>query len=65
MAICTCVLSRKPAPGLQRLPLPTPLQLPLWLVLPAEWQEHPVLRHTARELGRLGNRQAEKYAPGA
>jgi hypothetical protein len=24
-----------------------------------------VLRHTARELGRLGNRQAEKYAPGA
>jgi len=51
--------------GLQRLPLPTPLQLPLWLVLPAEWQEHPVLRHTARELGRLGNRQAEKDAPGA
>ncbi|MFZ0407907.1 MAG: hypothetical protein WAM11_07355 [Cyanobium sp.] len=25
---------------------------PVWLALPADWQEHPVLRHTARELGR-------------
>jgi hypothetical protein len=22
--------------------------------LPADWQEHRVLRHTARELGRIG-----------
>ena len=27
---------------------------PVWLALPADWQEHPVLRHTARELGRIG-----------
>jgi hypothetical protein len=32
----------------------------VWLVLPADWQEHPVLRHTARELGRMGgSRQLE------
>jgi DNA-binding transcriptional LysR family regulator len=24
---------------------------PVWLALPADWQEHQVLRHTARELG--------------
>lgn len=30
------------------------------LALPAEWQEHPVLRHTARELGRMsGSEQLE------
>jgi hypothetical protein len=28
-----------------------------WLALPADWQEHPVLRHTARELGRMGGLQ--------
>jgi hypothetical protein len=27
---------------------------PVWLALPADWQEHPVLRHTARELGQIG-----------
>ena len=27
---------------------------PVWLALPADWQEHRVLRHTARELGRMG-----------
>ena len=27
---------------------------PVWLALPADWQEHPVLRHTAQELGRIG-----------
>jgi hypothetical protein len=25
----------------------------VWLALPADWQEHPVLRHTAQELGRM------------
>jgi hypothetical protein len=25
--------------------------------LPADWHEHPVLRHTARELGRIGGSQ--------
>ena len=30
---------------------------PVWLALPADWQEHPVLRHTARELGRMGGLQ--------
>ncbi len=30
---------------------------PVWLALPADWQEHPVLRHTARELGRIGGPQ--------
>ena len=30
---------------------------PVWLALPADWQEHPVLRHTARELGRMGGPQ--------
>ncbi len=30
---------------------------PVWLALPADWQEHRVLRHTARELGRMGGSQ--------
>ena len=30
---------------------------PAWLALPADWQEHQVLRHTARELGRIGGPQ--------
>ena len=30
---------------------------PVWLALPADWQEHSVLRHTARELGRMGGPQ--------
>ena len=30
---------------------------PVWLALPTDWQEHPVLRHTARELGRMGGSQ--------
>jgi len=30
---------------------------PVWLALPADWQEHRVLRHTARELGRMGGPQ--------
>jgi hypothetical protein len=29
----------------------------VWLALPADWQEHPVLRHTAQELGRVGRLQ--------
>ncbi|MFN9658828.1 MAG: hypothetical protein ACK6BC_00375, partial [Cyanobacteriota bacterium] len=30
---------------------------PVWLALQADWQEHRVLRHTARELGRMGGSQ--------
>lgn len=30
---------------------------PVWLALPADWQVHPVLRHTARELGSIGGPQ--------
>jgi hypothetical protein len=30
---------------------------PVCLALPADWQEHPVLRHTAREVGRMGAAQ--------
>jgi hypothetical protein len=35
-------------------PLASRPQSPLWLALPADWREHPVLRHTARELGWRG-----------
>jgi hypothetical protein len=31
--------------------------MPLWLVLPAGWQEQPVLRHTVEELSREGGLQ--------
>jgi hypothetical protein len=48
--------------GLQRLPLSTPLQQLLWLVLPASWRQQAVLAHTAERLGYI---QAGKYAPGA
>jgi hypothetical protein len=30
---------------------------PVWLALPADWREHRVPRHTARELGRIGGPQ--------
>jgi hypothetical protein len=48
--------------ALQRWPLGLGPQVsrphsPVWLALPADWQEHPVLRHTARELGRIGGPQ--------
>ena len=47
---------------LQRWPLgqealPSLPHSPVWLALPADWQEHPVLRHTAQELGRIGSAQ--------
>lgn len=35
---------------LQRQPLPQPLYLPLWLVLPTGWQQQTVLAHTAEQL---------------
>jgi hypothetical protein len=35
-------------------PLASRPQSPVWLALPADWREHPVLRHTARELGWMG-----------
>jgi hypothetical protein len=40
--------------SLPRGPLASRPQSPVWLALPADWQEHPVLRHTAQELGRMG-----------
>lgn len=48
--------------SLRRGPLgPWPLasrpHSPVWLALPADWQEHPVLRHTAQELGQMGRLQ--------
>jgi hypothetical protein len=43
--------------SLRRGPLASRPQIPVWLALPADWQEHPVLRHTARELGRMGGPQ--------
>jgi hypothetical protein len=48
--------------SLQRWPLSLGPQVsrphsPVWLALPADWQEHRVLRHTARELGRMGGSQ--------
>ena len=39
---------------LRRWPLPSCPHSPVWLALPADWQEHRVLRHTAWELGRMG-----------
>jgi len=36
--------------GLQRLPLPEPLWVPLWLVLPADWRQQAVLLHTGEQL---------------
>ncbi len=48
--------------SLQRWPLSLGPQVsrphsPVWLALPADWQEHRILRHTARELGRMGGSQ--------
>jgi hypothetical protein len=36
--------------ALQRLPLPTALEVPLWLVLPDGWQHQQVLIHTTEQL---------------
>ena len=43
--------------ALQRWPLASSPHSPVWLVLPADWQQHPVLRHTAQELGRIAAAQ--------
>ena len=43
--------------SLQRWPLASGPNSPVWLALPADWQEHRVLRHTAEELGRMGGSQ--------
>jgi hypothetical protein len=32
----------------------------VWLALPTDWQEQPVLRHTTRELGRMVGPQQKK-----
>jgi hypothetical protein len=47
---------------LRRWPLPSRPHSPVWLALPADWQEHPLLRHTAQELGRM---LADGYREGA
>jgi hypothetical protein len=47
---------------LTRLPLPEPIRVPLWLVLPDGRHRQAVLAHTAE---RLGYRPVQKYAPGA
>jgi hypothetical protein len=38
---------------LRRGPLVSRPQIPSWLALPADWQEQPLLRHTAQELSRM------------
>jgi hypothetical protein len=38
-------------------PLPSRPLSPVWLALPADWQEHPVLRHTAQEVGWMGGKR--------
>ena len=43
--------------SLRRGPLAPRPQSPVWLALPADWQVHPVLRHTAQELGQMGRLQ--------
>jgi hypothetical protein len=43
--------------SLRRGPLASRPHSSVWLALPADWQEHPVLRHTAQELGRMGGPQ--------
>lgn len=35
---------------LLRLPLPAPLHLPVWLVLPVSWRQQEVLAHTVEQL---------------
>ncbi|MCP9815123.1 hypothetical protein KBY76_00385 [Synechococcus sp. GreenBA-s] len=35
---------------LRRFPLPTPLRVPLWLVVPEGWRQQAVLVHTAEQL---------------
>lgn len=49
---------------LQRLPLAFNPQSPVWLALPADWQEHPVLRLTVRKLSRTGDRCATRQHRG-
>ena len=45
-------------------PLPSRPHSPVWLVLPADWPEHPVLRHTAQALGtERGNPRAHHHRP--
>jgi hypothetical protein len=43
--------------SLRRGPLASRPHSSVWLALPADWQEHPVLRHTAQELGRMAGPQ--------
>jgi len=43
--------------ALQRWPLASSPHSPVWLVLPADWQQHQVLRHSAQELGRIAAAQ--------
>jgi hypothetical protein len=47
---------------LTQLPLPEPILVPLWLVLPQGWHRQVVLAHTAK---RLVYSPVQEYAPGA
>ena len=49
--------------ALRRWPLPSRPHSPVWLALPADWQEHSLLRHTAQELGRMLADGSRKGAP--
>ena len=40
--------------------LARPVRSPVWLALPGDWQEQPLLRHTARELSRMDGSQQLK-----
>ena len=40
--------------------LAKPVRSPVWLALPSDWQEQPLLRHTARELSRMDGSQQLK-----
>jgi hypothetical protein len=53
-ALAVVVPDQEAAPwaALRRQSLPAGFSSPVWLVLPADWQQHPVLRHTTREVGR-------------
>jgi hypothetical protein len=45
---------------LRRGPLVSRPLIPVWLALPGDWQEQPLLRHTAKELSRMDGSQQLK-----
>ncbi|MFO8238690.1 MAG: hypothetical protein R6U00_10690 [Prochlorococcaceae cyanobacterium] len=52
-------------PRWRQLPLPRPLSVPLWLLLPAGWRQQPVLSHTLEQLrSHPGLQASNNQAPG-